>query len=67
MDKILDMADAAGIKYYVDTDNQSYWPYTDFPTAIQFLPGWNFTLCGMLENTSRQRAWRFSMKRRPSS
>lgn len=49
MDKMLDLADAAGIKYYVDTDNKSYWPYTEFPTAIQFLPGWNFTLCGMLE------------------
>ncbi|MDD4242240.1 MAG: FAD-dependent oxidoreductase [Smithellaceae bacterium] len=49
MDKILDMADAAGVKYFVDTDNKSYWPYTEFPTAIQFLPGWNFTLCGMLE------------------
>ncbi|HNY66818.1 MAG TPA: FAD-dependent oxidoreductase [Deltaproteobacteria bacterium] len=49
MDRLLDLADAAGVKYFIDTNNKSYWPYTEFPTAIQFLPGWNFTLCSMLE------------------
>jgi len=49
MNKLLDMADAANIKYFVDTNNKSYWPYTEYPSAIQFLPGWNYTLCGLLE------------------
>ena len=49
MDRLLDMADAAGIKYMLDTNNKSYWPYTEFPLAVQFLPGWNFTLCSMIE------------------
>lgn len=55
MDKLLDMADAANIKYFVDTDNKSYWPYTEYPSAIQFLPGWNFTLCGLLEKNAKAR------------
>ena len=55
MDRLLDMADAAGIKYYIDTDNKSYWPYTEYPSAVQFLPGWNFTLCGLIEKNVKAR------------
>jgi len=55
MNKILDMADAAKIKYFVDTNNKSYWPYTEYPSAIQFLPGWNYTLCGLLEKNIKEK------------
>ncbi len=50
MNNLLDMADAAGIQYRLDTDTKSYWPYKEFPLAINFLPRMNQTLCRMLED-----------------
>jgi fumarate reductase flavoprotein subunit len=49
MDKLLDLADASGIKYRVDTDIKAHWPYTEFPLAINFMPAMQFTLGSMLE------------------
>ena len=49
MDKLLDMADAAGVKYSLNMDIKSHWPYKEFPLSVNFWPGMNFTLGGMLE------------------
>ncbi len=49
MDRLFDLADAAGIQYAVDTDNKDFWPYREFPIAINFLPGMNGMLLGLLE------------------
>jgi fumarate reductase flavoprotein subunit len=49
MDELLNMADAAGVKYSLDMGTKSHWPYTEFPLAVNFLPGMNFTLGNLLE------------------
>lgn len=49
MNKLLDMADTAGIKYALDTDTKTHWPYKEYPLAIHFLPFMNQTLGRMLE------------------
>lgn len=54
MNKLLDMADAAGIKYQVATDIKEGWPYKEFPTAVQFLPAMNGTLLPLLEENAKK-------------
>lgn len=49
MNKLLDLADANGIKYRVATDVKSWSSYQEFPTAVQFLPEMQKTLASMLE------------------
>jgi fumarate reductase flavoprotein subunit len=49
MDNILDIADAAGVKYKVDIDIKEHWPYTEFPLGVNFLPAMQFTLGQTLE------------------
>ena len=61
MDKLLDMADAAGIKYYVDTDNKSYWPYTEFPRLFSFCPAGTLLCAVCWRRTSKRRGLRFFM------
>ena len=49
MDKLLDLADAEGVNYFVPPIGKvEHWPYIDFPLPIIFLPGINVTLCEML-------------------
>lgn len=49
MNKLLDLADAAGIEYRVATDVKSWSSYQEFPTAVQFLPQMQTTLGEMME------------------
>ena len=49
MDNILDIADANGVKYAVDTNIRDYPPYSEVPLAINFFPAMQFTLGGLLE------------------
>jgi fumarate reductase flavoprotein subunit len=55
MNKILDMADAAGIKYAVDADGKEYWPYEDFKLPVIFLPAMNGTLIPLLEKNVKEK------------
>lgn len=49
MDKLLDMADAEGIKYTIDTYTKEHWPYKEFPTSIEFAPARQATFLPILE------------------
>lgn len=48
MDRILDIADASGVKYMLDTDTKYHWPYKEYPLSILFQPAGNMTLVKML-------------------
>lgn len=52
MDKLLDMADAAGIGYQVALDAKTGVTYQEVPLAIQFLPAMNGTLLELLEKNA---------------
>lgn len=55
MNKLLDMADTAGIKYQVAQDIKIGKTYKEYPTAVQFLPAMNGTLLPLLEQNAREK------------
>lgn len=53
MDQLLDMADAEGYEYIIDTDTKEHFPYKEFATSIQFQPARQGTLIPMLEKHAK--------------
>ena len=55
MDHLLDMADAAGIKYHIDTKVKKFGIYEEFPIGVCFEPFGNGTMDPMLEKYIRSK------------
>lgn len=60
MDRLLDMADANQLPYALYNDVHSYWPYTEFPLGVTFLP--HSKLLGTLEAECQKRGVEFLYK-----
>lgn len=53
MNHLLDMADAEGLGYVIDTDTKEHWPYREFATSIQFTPARQASLIPLLEKNAK--------------
>ena len=54
MNRLLDLADAEGLGYVLDTDTKEHWPYKEFSTSVQFTPARQASLIPTLEKTVKE-------------